>query len=413
MPNKLQILKRDGVPEFDQHMLTALRGSATLTVPQTIGHGGALGRSVAFAQLVATWANTCAERHVDTKLRADNPDGLERFVSRLHGLTAAYYADRITASDGETNLRRKLLGAAKPRIDAMSKRMFADVARGPMAELVFVHHAHREFHPATYRRKPTNADLMDPQRHGDLVVSPREMNALLRNVLDELNLTLADSEHIKSLLNMENLPLGHLLHEVFRNTAEHAYLDVNHRIPTKGLRCVLIGVRKMQPDALQPSTLASDGHPNIEDYFLELRARAGQGHRSLVHILEISVFDTGPGFSATIDGVVAPDSADVDRVAECFRDHVSSKPGPNSGLGLGRVLAYVKFFGGFVRIRTSTTESFFSSLDGESGQPLRPHVVGNLPRATGTALTVAIPLALYHRRAPANIVRRLPCAVPG
>ena len=395
MPSESPILveDQDGVREFDQHILTAQRRDATLKVPPTISHEGSLGRSVAFAQLVATWATTCAERHVDVKLDTSDPRGLERFVSRLHGLAAAYYAARITASGAETNLRRELLEAAKPRIKAMSERKFALAARGLMAEFVFVHRAHRQFHSAAYRQEPSFADLMDPQRHGNLIVPPREMNALIRNVLTALRLSPSHFRRISPLLDNPDIPLGHLLHEVFRNTAEHAYL-VNRRIPAKGIRCILIAVRANPSDALRSDALVSASHPHVIDYFRGLQDRAGRKRRSLVHVLELSVFDTGPGFAATMDPVVPPDRADVDRVAQCFRDHVSSKPGPNSGLGLGRLLSHVKSLGGYVRIRTSTTEAFFSSHDERHGGQLLPHVAGSLPKTIGTALTVAIPLAL-------------------
>lgn len=396
MPNefRLSVRENDGVPEFDQHILAAQQGNATLEVPKSIKYAGALGRSVAFAQFVATWAATGTTLRIETKLPNGPSDDLERFVSRLHGLTAAYYADQITADDGETNLRGELLKAAKPRISAMSERRLADAAKGRMTEFVFVNHARNQFHLAVYRRTPTMADRMDPQRHGELIVSPREMNALVRNVLQAQNLAPSDFKCIASLLDKQELPLGHLLHETFRNTAEHAYLDMDGRIPTKGLRCIVISVLGIQPDALQPRALVSADHPHVDDYFQDLRDRAGRGRRRLVYILEISVFDTGPGFAATIGPAVDGNASDAERVAKCFRDHVSSKSGRNSGLGLGRVLSYVDSLNGFLRIRTSTTEAFFSSRSQSSESSPIPNVTEDLPKASGTVLTIAVPLAL-------------------
>ena len=396
MPNefRLSVRKNDGVPEFDRHILDAQQGNVTLELPPSIKYAGALGRSVAFAQFVATWAATGATLRIETKLSNSLSDDYERFVSRLHGFTAAYYAEKIMADDGKTNLRSELLKAAKPRISAMSERRFAAAAKGPMTEFVFVNHARNQFHSAVYRRAPTMADLMDPQRHGELIVSPREMNALVRNALCARHLARSDFKRLTPLLDRQELPLGRLLHETFRNTAEHAYLDMYGRIPTKGLRCILIGARSTQADALKPRALVSADHPHLDRYFQDLRDRAGQGRRSLVHILEISVFDTGPGFAATIGSAVDGNVSDAERVAKCFRDHVSSKPGSNSGLGLGRVLSCVDSLGGFLRIRTSTTEAFFSSRFQPSESPPIPNVAKDLPNATGTVLTIAVPLAL-------------------
>ena len=388
----LLVRQRDGVREHDHNMLAAQTGNAGLSVPQAISYAGALGRSVSFAQLIATWAHNSSERRIRTTLPSDCQDDVERFVSRLHGLAAAYFADQITGKDGVTNLRQTLLEAAMPRIHAMGARNFVDAARGRLTELVFVHRAKCQFHSAAYRQEPTLADLMDPQRHGDLIVPPSEMNALVFNVLKAQQLSQVDFQRIAPLLAGSKRHLGHLLHEIFRNTAEHAYLDLDGRIPPKGLRCILIATRSTHPDELHDKALLSAEHPNTDKYFERFRDRADRGDRRLVHIFELSVLDTGPGFTATIASHLDAGAEDSDRVTRCFLDHVSSKPGPNSGLGLGRVLSHVRALDGFVRVRTSTTEAFFSPLSHAPGIQPAPHVAGNLPRATGTALTIAVPL---------------------
>ena len=273
----------------------------------------------------------------------------------------------------------------------MAQRQFASVAKGRLTELVFVHHAHHQFHSATYSQRPTVPDLMDPQRHGSLIVSPREMNALICNALRAQNLLRPDFTLLSPLLENKELPLGHLLHEVFRNTAEHAYLDTNGSIPTKGIRCILIAARSCQPHSLQSCALTSVEHPGLTDYFNELRQRAGSSQRDLVHLIELSVLDTGPGFVETIRRTLSPGYSDVNCVRECFADHISSKLGPNSGLGLGRVLSQVNSLGGFIRVRTSTTEALFAST---FSAPLTPHVAAELPKICGTTLTIAIPLRL-------------------
>ena len=393
-PRIIKIDKHAGMHQFEQYMHNIQQGDTVLqvSVPHAISHAGNLGRSVSFAQLIATWADSSTQRLVKTNLQPpdQSPDQskYEKFVSHLHGLTVAYYANRITAVDGTTNLRRHLLNVASPRIHAMHERQLQDSTKGQTVELVFVHHARLQFHPSVYRRQPGRADIMDRQSHGELIVSSREMNAFILNALKTVNVRSKDSTRLDQLLNEHNHPLGQLLHEAFRNTAEHAYLDLKGRVPQKGLRCVLISVRSTHSAELQPAALVSGEHPQLDPYFQGLRDRADRGQRKLVSVLELSVFDSGPGFADTLQH---SDADDAKRVARCFEKHVSSKPGPNSGLGLGRVLGLVGDLDGFVRFRTSTTEAFFSS---RMGTPPIPHVAGNLPKAIGTALTIGIPLAL-------------------
>ena len=388
----LAVRERDGVIDYDRHMQMAKRGQIVLRLPRKIGYAGALGRSVSLVQLIATWANANSERSIRTTLAIDDQDNIERFSSRLHGLAAAYYAKQITGVDGQTDLRRALLDAATPRFRAMSERQYANTAKGRLTQLIFLHRAKRQFHSAVYLREPTPPDIMDPQSHGKRVVSAREMNELLFNALRAHRLPPRDLKRIAPLLNSRGTPLGTLLHETFRNTAEHAYLDIEGRVPARGLRCILIAARNVHPDKLHPQSFVSAEHPDLDSYFARLRDHAIPRRRSLVHILELSVLDTGPGFAATIAGQVDAESGDADRVAQCFNDHVSSKRGPNSGLGLGHVLSHIGALGGFLRIRTSSTEAFFSSPSHISDNNPAPHVAGDLPEATGTALTMAVPL---------------------
>ena len=384
------IRRADGVREYESHMGLVRQGDRCLVVPRSLGGAGSLGRSVSFAQLVATWASCSSQRFTRTTLGSGSDADHERFVSRLHGLSVAYFADRVDAADG-TDIRRALLEAASPRIRAMSTRDYSTTAKGQLAELVFANGARRQFHSAVYRRAPELHERMDRELHGKLVVGPSEMNAFVVNVLRALKVVGRDVHHLAPLLK-DDTPLGRLLYETFRNTAEHAYLDQDGHIPNKGMRCILIAPWRLQPNALQPSAFVSAEHPQASEYFGMLRNRRQRKKRRLIFVLELSVFDTGPGFACTIGR--AKDQDDIDAVRHCFLKHASSKTGPNSGLGLGRVLLLVRELFGFVRFRTSTTEAFFSAFTRpEDGSLARlPHIVGGLPATTGTVLTIGVPL---------------------
>ena len=394
MPDRrtLRLKRADGAPQFEQYMRATQQGDTTLRLPNTLTAAAGLGRSVSLTQLIATWARNSLSRQLSTYLPANDHTAHTAFVSRLHGLAAAYFADQISADNQTTDIRQPLLQAAIPRIQAMSTRQFQRAGRGTQAELLFVHGARLQFHSAVYSHPPAYAEWKDPQEHGNLVVSAQQMNALLRNILRALNLPRKDFEHIEPLLEPRTVPLGRLLHETFRNTAEHAYLDTAGGVPPRGLRCILIATRHAHPSELNPEALVSADHPGLDRYFNRLRRRISPVGRRLVFMLELSVLDTGPGFAATIGQ--AGGTSDVERVKACFDDYVSSKPGPNSGLGLGRVLRLVSALGGFVRFRTSTTEAFFAEPVSSPDSALSPNVEGNLPDAVGTVLTIGVPLAL-------------------
>ena len=274
------ILRRsDGVPEFERYIRRTQLGDVSLRIPNTMTADASMGRSVSLAQLVATWAANSASPHVITYLHADDNDAHERFVSRLHGLAIAYYANQVMARNRNADIRPRLLKAAVPRIHAMSTRQFQKAGRGTRTELLFVHGARRQFHSAVYIRAPTVAELMDPQRHGELIVSGRQMNALLRNILHALNLPRRDFARVQPLLESTDAPLGNLVYETFRNTAEHAYLDTHGRVPFRGLRCILVATRHTPPGELRPEALVSRTHPGLHSYFDEVQRRPKSGNR--------------------------------------------------------------------------------------------------------------------------------------
>ena len=250
-PSTVVVRRRDGVLEFEEHMQAVQNGDPALKTPNELKHAGILGRSVAFAQLIATWAKCSSNLHAYTTLPIDSSDDHSNFVSRLHGLATAYFANHVTGKDRATNLRTALLTAAAPRFSAMTNRQFDKTARGQLAELIFVHRARNQFHTPVYKRRPNHAEIMDPELHGELIVSPRELNALVIKVLHTQHVRERDLYRLGPLFNRQHVPLGHLLHETFRNTAEHAYLKSDRRIPSKGLRCILIAIRRATSAALE------------------------------------------------------------------------------------------------------------------------------------------------------------------
>ena len=366
-------------------------GECALSLPQSLDYGGGLGRTISLAQLIATWAQFSSEKFVYTSLPDDDPDKHEKFVSRVYGFAAAYFSNSTFGAKSDRNIRRALLNAARPRIIAMSERRYRDVARGSLVELLFVRGAHNEFHSAVYERRPSVADLRESQIHGQLVVSYKEMHSLFHKIVGELNILHHDRIRLEALLNDQDRRAGHLLHETFRNTAEHAYLSMEGKIPTKGLRCIIVTIHQAEPAEIRAGTLLSADHPTASQYFEEFEQRAGQEGRKRAFVLEISLLDSGPGFAATI----GKEGDDVSRVTWCFDKYISAKGGQSSGLGLNRVLKAVQDLEGFARIRTATTEAFFSSLmKSEDCGQLRPQVCGGLPPAVGTAITIGIPLLL-------------------
>ena len=399
----LAIRRDDGIADFERHLRRPDLSRRILALPTNIRGGGPLGRSVGLAQLVLTWAQRAESPRARTYIANPGPIAFRNFVSPLYGFAAAYFSHSITPRGLDDNIRMDLMRSSRDRIVAMSEGDLSHTAKGRKVEFILVHGARNQFHRLLYTQTPTQADLMDRERHGQLVIDPRGMTHLLRRCMDDrldgLKVSAASKErdYLLEQLKRNNNPLGQLLHESFRNTAEHAYLDANGEVPSRGMRSLTIAVQQVDREQFTPSAVISSDQPRAGAYFDRLRGRyRSPYHREHIDVLEISVLDSGPGFAQTISRTCTGDRRavnDVGLVARCFEKHQSAKSGSSSGIGLNRILESIYELGGFMRLRTSTTESFFAgSPDYSPTMDPRDFVKGDLAEVQGTSLTVSIPL---------------------
>ena len=394
----LAIRRDDGMAEFERHLQRPDLSYQSLALPSNIRGGGSLGRSVGLAQLVATWAQRSASPEVRMYIGSPGPETYPNFVAQLHGFAAAYFSDCVMPKGLDENIRMDLMRSCAPRVIAMSKGDLRNTAKGRKVEFILVHGAHNQFHDLLYKRIPTRADLRDRQRHGQLVADQSAMANLLRRCVHCFRVT--GTEQLKCLtskLNRNDNPFGQLLHESFRNTAEHAYLDDNGMVPRRGFRSITVAINQVKREDFKPSTVLSSDHPRSHLYFTELKKRGGFAYdRKHIDVLEVSVLDSGPGFAKSISRASAAASRsqdDLSLVADCFRKHMSAKYGRTSGIGLYRILESIYHLDGFMRVRTSTTEAFFAGSPNYSPtmEP-KDFIQGNLAKVKGTSIIFGVPL---------------------
>ena len=389
----LSIRKQDQILDFERYLGYKDLNERPFRLPNSIGEAGSIGRSASLAQLILTWQRQSIEPITQTYLTFDNHAAYERFVSNLHGLAATYFSNHVLATGSEHDIKTELLHAAAPRIRAMAYGNLVQTSRGKKIEFIFIHGATNEFHNTFYHRKPVGTELDDRQRHGQLIASPSQFNSFLRSCLGAFG-SIPKNKRWKNLeyyLSIPEIPFGTIIHEIFRNTAEHAYLFDHNGTPHKDLRCLMVTLHQVSRDHLRDVRLLSVSRPEANRYFQALSRASGDYVRKYVDLLEISILDSGPGFAATMSARAAGDDRQL--VANCFRKHQSVKLGPASGIGLYRVLSAVHQLSGFIRVRTSTTEAFYASTsDYRSDLDPLSYTNGGLSRVSGTLITIGIPL---------------------
>lgn len=391
----LRIKKTDGLAEFENYLNKASTYQKSLYIPNDLAEGGGLGNSVGYCQFLLTWTRKALTKDIKTYLKAGDSEALERFTGRVHGLSAAYFSERFFAqseSNQSVDIRIDVLRAAKPRLEAMSRGDLQESARGPEVELIFIRGAQNQFHGSVYSKVPTPTELMDRLKHGELIRSHRELNRMLELCFAHLKV----AREIQRKVIGYDYVWGELLSELFRNTAEHGFLDIHGGQLNQNLRCIRIATTLIARDKLAEKSVSSPTAKKAADrYFAAIAAQRSEYSRAMVRVLELSVFDSGHGFAATIEGRDVIDAEHARQaVARCFRKHQSAKTAPLAGEGLFKIMGLLKMLGGFIRVRTSSVEAFHGATAGDPSD-IDPDtfVHGGLASVEGTVVTICIPIA--------------------
>jgi hypothetical protein len=145
--------------------------------------------------------------------------------------------------------------------------------------------------------------------------------------------------------------LGKIIFELFENTHKWARSDaINEPLPwgIRGIRCELHRdwLRRFQADAAESAVVAS--------YFNHPRFTTAP--RDYIRVLEVSVFDSGPGIAARSPqgATVATGSIDSEYQAlrERFALHRTSSSATHRGKGLDQVMRLLSEHSGFLRLRS-------------------------------------------------------------
>jgi hypothetical protein len=185
------------------------------------------------------------------------------------------------------------------------------------------------------------------------------------------------------------------LYELFRNTHEHAVLDVAGNYLRKSIRGIHIRRHGLAKDHLIE---AVSGSAPLVRYCQRLRPKVGGKQ---IHIVEFSVFDSGPGLAARWRkqaGREIGSEVEVEAIRECFRLHATTKQISGRGMGLPLVVDALRSRGGFLRVRTGR-QSLYADLVENSGVPYGtpPDLRSwsnrtNMPFASGTLFTFLVPV---------------------
>jgi hypothetical protein len=329
-------LKRDETIRSVEHHLVSLQGSTgdvQLWLPTDIPE--LIGVDVSLLQLLMTWSQKQAVPSLRTRgvLLEDADSSLSKLCDNVVGLSAVTLSKTIISWD-EEDVRSQAHARARQHVDDMIAER-AKFQRGrSFAVLCF---------DGTSKAYPRN--LYYP--NGE-VVSERDLEALFTRRLSLAEDDAARHQRIASVATR----LGRILFETFRNTHQWARTSVEGVPIRRAVRGVLMRRYRQHaavPHSDLPARHASDAP--LGRFLANHLDHAGSGG-----VLELSVFDGGPGLVRRLRGTndITSLSLDEERAAclACFDKHNTSSGIRHRGIGLYASMRALDQLGGFLRLRT-------------------------------------------------------------
>ena len=365
-----------------------------LKMPITFKWGGGYGGAVQAIQTIATWArlNDGPRTLVLPPAFAEQENSRDRFASTLPGMAALYFAD-VVKSGSQTFTRFEALRAVSPRVAAMQKAEFQDTLRGQGLALCCFGGARSEFLPSLYEHQSLGGVRSLSGFH---LLVPRLLASLGGNIAERI--TEGQLQH-----------LSHLVYELFSNTDEHGSFDAQGR----GLRTSIRGISARLTTLSNVTNLikATGDDVALKGYIakasvlpVEFTAigttAAVNTAENAAQIVEISVFDSGPGLALRwlakerefTDYSQFSLDEEIASVETCFKKHATTRaPQGMGGQGLTQAVLVLRKLRAFMTLRSGRL-SLYQDFSRGNAVDLRPsHRFARrqkLPEIAGTSFTV-------------------------
>jgi hypothetical protein len=351
-----------------------------------------LGGTTAMLQLIATWRRRCPRGELRAYVEAGSAEEqrrrVEGFMTTDHALFAWALSERLEDRTGRFDARGIARELADKRLAAMSRVTKSE--RGNKVFLLCLDHERRFAAPET---------LYQPAEGDEDETLPRSTEGF-RSLASELRTAIGGKTRRarRGRQSSQDDGLAALLRELVRNTHDWGRRHPDTGAYDRSVRGVRIELHNLGPTELRKATT----EPVLADYLT--RTEPNKGDR--LHLVELSIFDSGPGLAAwrlheTGHRATQPD--EYDAVRACLRTHFSSSHESPRGIGLHEVLGTITELGGLLRVRTGRMQLYrdFAKLPYDTAHDRDEPYLENwdtrsgvtaAPPVSGTFYTLLFPL---------------------
>ncbi|MGH8646848.1 MAG: hypothetical protein ACREX4_21280, partial [Gammaproteobacteria bacterium] len=154
--------------------------------------------------------------------------------------------------------------------------------------------------------------------------------------------------------------------ELMKNTQEHATSDHRGQPYLEHAEGLIVSWQQMPEESYRQDF---EGNPRLLEFWGRERMPVRDGAGMALRCLQLSFFDTGPGFASRATGKPLEDLSEADErtaLLECLQKNASTKREAGSGNGLPDVLEALREVGGLMTIRSGRQSVFNAFTPGEA-----------------------------------------------
>ena len=328
-------------------------------------------------QVLVTWARSSNERQLHFHAANDVNAVMSELCDYAPGITALRLADGITV--GETTVERRItLEGAAEKMRQTDAMQLTEIVKGRTIDLTCVSGSRVQYLRPLFS-----------SRNAQSVKKKEGMHLLLRALNDQINQDdagLVPASFLRAC--------GVFTSELFANTQEHATRDHRGVLFSAHVEGLIVSWIQMD-EALYRSDF--QGHERLRAFWDSEATFVRGGAARALRGLQLSFFDSGPGFASRATGLPTEDMDRGDERAEllkCLRKSVTTKRESGAGQGLPGVLAELSAIGGLIRIRSGRHSVFnaFSPGDTRDVFDFADWTDKDLAGASGAVVSLLIPL---------------------
>ena len=328
-------------------------------------------------QLLATWARQARERYLLYHPANSTEAIIDELSSYAPGISVLRMCDGVAVGDDRIGRR-----------DALQKSYDKMLARDQLDLRRVVNGRTIDFPCVSGSRLQYLSPLFF-ERNEHAVKSKQDMLSLLTRL----------SAHV-SQVDTDRIPENFLracavfANELIKNTQEHASRDHAGKPYVEHVEGLIISWYEMTRDLYEEDF---QSHPRLREFWLTEQAPIRGGSSTALRGLQLSFFDTGPGFASRATGrPLAALSLAQERsaVIESLRKNTTTKTETGAGNGIPEVLETLREVGGLITIRTGRLRIFRAFSPGEPGDAFQFENWSNEELAPSVGSTVSIILPI-------------------